>query len=138
MFDEHDAFMRGVAQFNRREFFDAHDTWETLWQEAKGADAQFLQGLIQLAVAYYHAENGKFHAAYSLMSRALPRLRASDEPLARIDMHKLIEAGEMHRGLFEQNATGDLFPFDEKQIPEITIQTSPIHLTYHGDPLWQS
>jgi hypothetical protein len=51
-------YLAGVLFFNRGEYFDAHEVWEHLWQNCDAADRRFYQGLIQVAVALYHAIRG--------------------------------------------------------------------------------
>ena len=50
-------FNKGIEAFNNRQFYDAHEYWEELWLDYKLNDAQFIQGLIQLAVSYFHFFN---------------------------------------------------------------------------------
>lgn len=71
------AFLRGVEQFNRGRFFEAHETWEALWLDASGADKIFLQAVIQFAAAFHHWTNGNPRGALSL-------LRGGAKKLARI------------------------------------------------------
>ena len=51
-------FQQGIDSFNKMRFYDAHEYWEELWLEYKLNDALFVQGLIQLAVSYFHFFNG--------------------------------------------------------------------------------
>lgn len=51
-------FLEGIAHFNSGEFFEAHEVWEDWWHDTHGHDRRFIQGLIQAAVAIYHAYNG--------------------------------------------------------------------------------
>jgi uncharacterized protein len=67
-------FFRGIEQFNRREFFDAHETWEELWLEAAGPEKTFLQGLIQVAAAFCHHQRGNTAGTLSLLRAGLERL----------------------------------------------------------------
>jgi predicted metal-dependent hydrolase len=69
-----DLLHKGIEEFNTQFFFEAHDTWEELWREATGPDRLFLQGLIQTAVALYHARNGNLRGARSLFAKALAKL----------------------------------------------------------------
>ena len=63
-------YVAGAAHFNRREFFEAHEIWEDLWQDTAGPDRRFYQGLIQAAVAVYHADNGNARGARRLFHSA--------------------------------------------------------------------
>jgi predicted metal-dependent hydrolase len=67
-------FERGVEEFNQGRFFECHDTLEDLWSGLRGPSRDFFQGLIQVAVAFYHWTNGNRAGAESLLGRALKRL----------------------------------------------------------------
>jgi len=67
-------FEEGVAHFNAREFWHAHESWEILWLEADSDLVEFLQGMIQLAAAYHHLQRGTPRGAVRLIDAALRRL----------------------------------------------------------------
>jgi hypothetical protein len=69
-------FLEGVRHFNAHEFWDAHESWETLWLAAESDVEQFLQGMIQLAAAYHHVKRGTHRGAVRLFDAALRRLSA--------------------------------------------------------------
>jgi hypothetical protein len=74
--DERASFDRGVAQFNDGFYFECHDTLEELWSGLRGPARDFFQGLIQVAVAFYHLTGGNAAGAESMMRRALARFRS--------------------------------------------------------------
>jgi predicted metal-dependent hydrolase len=63
----------GVGQFNAGRFFECHDTLEELWSGVRGVPRDFFQGLVQVAVAFYHLGNGNLAGASSMLRRALTR-----------------------------------------------------------------
>lgn len=67
-------FEKGVEEFNRGFFFEAHDTWEELWMETTGSHRLFYQGMIQTAVGFYHLGNGNYKGACSQLGKALAKL----------------------------------------------------------------
>lgn len=71
--EERAAFERGVAEFNAGLFFECHDTLEELWSGLRGPWRDFFQGLIQVAVAFYHLDSGNLGGAQSMLDRALRR-----------------------------------------------------------------
>ncbi len=77
-----EQFLRGIEQFNRHEFFEAHETWEAIWLRATGQEKTFLQGLIQIAAAFHHYRRGKPAGTHSLLRAGLERL-ASFPPTYR-------------------------------------------------------
>src|SRR5204862_3032431 len=66
-------FREGLAHFNNREFWEAHESWEALWLVAESDVEQFLQGLIQIAAAYHHLKRGTLRGAPRLFEAGLRR-----------------------------------------------------------------
>ncbi len=69
-----EAFWQGLEEFNRQEFYACHDTLEPLWIEANQPLRFFYQGILQLAVAYYHLHNQNWQGAVTLLGQGLQRL----------------------------------------------------------------
>ena len=67
---------QGIGELNDHRFFEAHETLESLWQEYRGDDRTFLQGLIQVAAGCYHLDNGNLRGAESQFRKALTKLEA--------------------------------------------------------------
>jgi predicted metal-dependent hydrolase len=59
-----------VARFNRGDYFEAHDAWEELWNEAPEAERGFYQGLIQVTTALHHMTLGNMRGAKLLHGSA--------------------------------------------------------------------
>ena len=59
--------LQSVAQFNRGDWFECHETLEELWVGEKGELRDFYQGMLQLAVALHHWRNGNFKGALILL-----------------------------------------------------------------------
>src|SRR6059058_934442 len=90
-------FLEGVAHFNAHEFWEAHESWETIWLAAESDAEQFLQGMIQLAAAYHHVKRGTFRGAVRLFDAALRRLAAFPHPWSGVDRRAAEEAARRHR-----------------------------------------
>jgi predicted metal-dependent hydrolase len=72
--DYSDEFLIGVQLFNRGDYFESHEVWESIWKQTVGPDREFFQGLIQVAVAICHLCNGNAPGARRLYHRALAHL----------------------------------------------------------------
>lgn len=59
-------YLAGIVLFNRGDFFEAHEVWESLWMETFGPEKKFYQALIQAAVAAYHWSRGNAAGAKRL------------------------------------------------------------------------
>jgi predicted metal-dependent hydrolase len=90
--DPYDAFERGLALFNRGDFFACHEVWEELWLRSTGAEKIFYQGLIQTAVAILHAERGNWRGASSTWRKAHAKLAMLPALHQGIALGELLEA----------------------------------------------
>jgi predicted metal-dependent hydrolase len=85
-----DEFWQGVAQFNQHQFYACHDTFESLWMEATEPDKKFYQGILQIAVAFYHLENQNWRGAVILMGEGMNRLSDYQPDYGGIDVNQLL------------------------------------------------
>jgi predicted metal-dependent hydrolase len=72
--EERTQFLAGVRLFNAGLYFECHDVLEEMWSGVRGDGRDFFQGLIQVAVAFYHLSGGNAEGARSMLGRALKRL----------------------------------------------------------------
>lgn len=103
-----------VRQFNRREWFECHETLEALWMHATGEARYLYQGIIQIAVALHHWRNGNFQGAVLLLEGGVAYLRRLPACCMWLDVAGLIIEAEQMRGvLLERGETKmQLFPDD--------------------------
>jgi len=113
-------FLQGVAHFNAHEFWEAHESWETIWLAAESDVEQFLQGLIQLAAAYHHVKRGTHRGAVRLFDASLRRLAAFPVRWSGVDRGAAEEAARRHR---EKVAlSSEIVPAGE--FPELILLTT--------------
>ena len=65
---------RAAALANHGLFFEVHELLEPVWFRATEPVRTALQGLIQIAVAFHHLENGNLEGARSLLALGLLKL----------------------------------------------------------------
>ena len=87
---EEQLFTDGMYAFNSRKFYDAHEFWEELWLDYKLEDAKCIQGLIQLAVSYFHLFNDNLKGARSMIRKSLTKFQ-DFKSCRGIDISRLIE-----------------------------------------------
>jgi predicted metal-dependent hydrolase len=78
-----------IVQFNQQDFYACHDTLEAIWVEAPTDQKKFYQGLLQVAVAYYHLGNSNWRGAVVLLGEGRFRLLAYAPSYAGIDVERL-------------------------------------------------
>jgi hypothetical protein len=65
----------GRAHARAREWFAAHEAWETAWKQARDTDeAELFKGLSQMGAGYVHLFRGNAHGAATLLRRAAMRI----------------------------------------------------------------
>lgn len=87
-------FEEFVARFNAGRFFAAHEVLEELWLEVTGEERDFLQGLVQVAVALEHRARGNGAGAAKVLARARRRLRGYGERHAGLPLEAILAGTE--------------------------------------------
>jgi uncharacterized protein len=90
-----DAYVHGLALFDRGYYWEAHERWEALWILAGriGPVAELLRGLIQLAAAGVKLRQGRTAGAITLAERARGHFAATrNHVLAGLELERLVEA----------------------------------------------
>ena len=118
-----DARLReGISLFNDRRFFESHDVWEQLYQEAEEANKPFLEGLIQLAAALrIYADFGEVKGPVRMIYQALIRIENYQPAYLEIKVKEL--CGAMEDWAKKAEATT---PRIESSIPKIRLQRASV------------
>jgi len=104
-----DRYLRGIAHFNKREYFDAHEVWEDLWHEEHGEANAFIQGLIQFATALHHFEAHNLKGAKLLYEAGIDLLKPFGDVYWELPVKKLM--GQMTECLKE------VLPYKQSELP---------------------
>ena len=114
-YPESSQFALGVDLLNRGEFYDAHEVLEDAWRGAPEPERRFLQGLIQVAVAFHHHSRGNRIGFRSLLERAIRNLSSYPAQHAGLDLAALLENLTQWRETQEKEATPPAFPQVKRQ-----------------------
>lgn len=117
---EHDPrFLEGVELFNGRNFYKAHDPWESLWLERFGEEKDFIQGLILMTVALHHYTRGNLRGARSRYRLACDKLEDYPDRYWGVNLKNFRRrmSGTMHKLLTESEPP----PLDVKSVPMIKL-----------------
>jgi hypothetical protein len=85
-------WQQGIAQFNRQEFFESHESWELIWLPAPEPDKTFLQGIIQVAAALHHFRRGNLGGARSLLRRGVKKMEGFPGHYRGLRLNELLRA----------------------------------------------
>ena len=73
--EENDRLGRDLLR--RRNYFGAHEAWETAWKQARGTgEEELFKGLSQMGAGYVHLLRGNAHGAMTLLRRGARRVKA--------------------------------------------------------------
>lgn len=65
-----DLVLKGLEQFNRGEYFEAHETLEHAWQAETGPVRDLYRAVLQIAVAYHHITRRNYAGALKMFRRS--------------------------------------------------------------------
>ena len=120
-------YLAGIMLFNRGDYFEAHEVWESLWMETPAPDRRFYQGLIQAAVGLFHFRNGNLPGAGKLHRTARDYMMRFDSPYLGLDQAAFwAKMDQCFAGVAEAVAKGDKsLQLNEELIPEIGLDPPP-------------
>ncbi len=105
-----EKFERGLAHFNAREFFEAHEVWEEVWLTEDEPEKTFLQGIIQIAAAFHHYRRGNTDGAETLLAAGIVKITRFPADHRGLAIHDLREEVKLWA-----RALGEMqLPADEK------------------------
>lgn len=86
---EQGALADGLRCYRNREFFEAHEHWESEWLRAGEPEKTFLQALIQIAAAFHHLERKNRVGATSLLRASLRKLELYPAAFGELDVESI-------------------------------------------------
>jgi hypothetical protein len=106
----------GLSCYRKEEFFLAHEHWESAWMPLKDPERSFVQGLIQMTVAFHHRKNANSAGAVSLLGRALRRFEVCPAYFAGVNVELLSK--DVREWLRAMEAKEESLP---AEYPKITL-----------------
>lgn len=118
MFADH-PFSQAIAQFNAGEYYACHDTLEALWIEALEPDRKFYQGLLQIAVAYYHLSHHNWRGCVILLGEGIAKLQAFAPTYADINVETFLALNQANLQQLHALGSERMAEFSWHQIPQV-------------------
>src|SRR3954454_8414426 len=85
------ALVEAVAQFNRGEFFEQHETLELLWRAETRRVRYLYQGVLQIGVAFHHLKRLNHHGTVYMLTRGSNYLRPFAPGCRGVDVQALLD-----------------------------------------------
>jgi predicted metal-dependent hydrolase len=106
-----DQYRRGITLFNQAQFFDAHEALEDVWRAAPPENKKFLQGLVQVAVAFHHYSTGNHVGMRSVLERAIRNLAEPAGSFGQIQLTALLQSLGQWREALDKNSPPPALPW---------------------------
>lgn len=117
-----ERFREGINKFNSFSFYECHDILEDVWFDVRGSSRRFYQGLIHIAVGFYHIlerENPK--GAISQLSKGMDKLNDFKPEFQGVELSQLLKDIEK---CLENMRKESVIGFNRKLIPKIKFKAS--------------
>lgn len=101
---------RGIALFNRGEYFECHEVLEIAWTPERGERRLFLQALIHVAVGFYHSQRGNPLGAMRQLRKGLRKLGGYLPVWERVDTARLEQEAMRVLAQIENHAPVSSYP----------------------------
>ncbi len=82
--------LQSIEEFKRGEYFEQHETLETLWRATRTPTRGLYHGILQIGVGFHHLRRGNFHGAVVLLEEGIERLRPFAPSCQSVDVARLI------------------------------------------------
>ena len=88
-------FHEGLDLFNRQEFYACHEAFEEIWRSRTPEPKDLFQGLIQIAVGFFHFEvRARPHVARRVLAKGRKRLAGFSPASHGLDIARLLRQVE--------------------------------------------
>lgn len=80
---------KGLHEFNRGDYFEAHELLETAWKQESGPVRDVYRAILQIGVAYLQITRGNYQGAHKMFVRAVQWLAPLPDRCHGIDIAQL-------------------------------------------------
>lgn len=115
--------LQGIAEFNRGEFYQCHDTLEELWAAEPQPVRSLYQGILQIGVAFYHLRAQRYRPVVSLLTSGSSYLAPFAPVCMGVNVSKLLDSTAHCLDHVQQLGPERLNDFDWSLVPRIEMVT---------------
>ena len=113
--------LEGIAQFNRGQYFEQHETLERLWRAEARHVRHLYQGILQIGVAFHHLRRLNHHGTIYMLTRGARYLAPFAPRCQSVDVAALL--ADVASTLLEVERLGKdrLDEFDWRLAPTVRL-----------------
>jgi uncharacterized protein len=116
-----EALLRGIEQLNAGEFFEQHETLETLWRDTRTPIRGLYHGILQIGVGFHHWRNGNHHGASVLLDEGIARLGPFAPSCQGVDVAALIRDASAARDELLRLGPERMRSYDLTRAPKVRV-----------------
>jgi uncharacterized protein len=113
--------VEGIAQFNRGEYFEQHETLELLWRDERRDVRRLYQGILQIGVAFHHLRRRNHHGTVYMLTRGANYLAPFAPRCQGVDVRRLLTDAAAALAAVEQLGPERLGDFDWRLAPTVHL-----------------
>jgi hypothetical protein len=114
---------KAIEQFNAKEFWEQHETFEEVWKAEPGPIRQMYQGILQVGVAYLQIQRRNANGAIKLFQRAWQYLNVLPDVCQGVDIAQLRRDARIAQGEVERLGATRIAEFDPSLFKPIVFAT---------------
>jgi len=107
--------------WHHRLFFEFHEILEGVWMEWPGPERPFLQGLIQLGVAFYHIQRNNYSGAMSMFRYGRAKVEPHAPHYCGVELKTFLDRIEKCRETLQRLGPGRCADFDWRLVPPLRV-----------------
>jgi predicted metal-dependent hydrolase len=113
--------IEGIAQFNRGEYFEQHETLELLWRAEPREIRRLYQGILQIGVAFHHLQRRNHHGTVYMLTRGRGYLAPFVPRCQGVDVARLVADAEAALAEVERLGPTRLDDFNWRLAPKVQL-----------------
>jgi predicted metal-dependent hydrolase len=113
--------LEGIAQFNRGEYFEQHETLELLWRAERREVRRLYQGVLQIGVAFHHLRRLNHHGTVYMLTRGSMYLAPFAPRCQQVDVAALLSAAAVALKQVLELGPHRLAEFDWRLAPRVRL-----------------
>lgn len=118
------VLQQAALLWQHRLFFEFHELLEEVWMDWRGPERRFLQGLIQLGVAFYQIQRNNYRGCMSMFRNGVAKVEPHAPRFCGVELKKFLERIAKCRQVVAHLGPGHCHHFDWTRIPPLQVAAS--------------
>lgn len=112
--------VHAFEQFNRGEYWEQHETLETVWRAEQDASIRnFYKGILQVGVGFHHLRKGNYNGVVKVLGRGIRYLGPYAPECFGVDVARLIEQASVVYWNVCDNAAEPIQSWKNIELPQL-------------------